>query len=436
MSHKDPIILIATIGSSPAILTEAIHALHQQSHGKLSEIVIITTLHGKERLEQALFNFPEGGFYQWCRDYDIPPHTIRFENPWLIPMNPDGKALQDIRNREDDRLFADAVHQAVRHHCGRKGFRVFGLLSGGRKTMGAHLYSAMQIHARSEDRLFHILINEPFDSLPRFYYPTPEYYPIEDSSGVVHDASMAEVTLIDVPFLRLHPFLSQSALEIDQPYSEILQQIDHHLNSHARSPFHSLTIHLDCQQISLTGSFGNIRMNLPPRPLALLSMMAVKNLLQEKVASFKLEDLKQSEEAWTLHLLYYLITKKEASEDRWLIDPDYRRVVKTRSDLRTILFREFSSLEHAPELHLLIGQENRVANAEKSDHKLLLHPDRISIRYSRELQPIARYLESWVDEGKGSAPFPNRTPSLDNRTFQHLMEVTRLLQTPQDHEQS
>mgnify|MGYP001213361769 FL=1 len=217
-----PITLIATIGSSPAVLTEALYELHRQNIWPVKKIIIITTALGRQVLEEQLFAYPNGGFYRWCSDSGIAPHSIHIDDRWVIPDGETGQPLHDIRSSADDRRFAEIVQQTVRKYCQGEDQRVFGLLSGGRKTMGAHLFSAMQLFARMQDQLLHVLVSEPFDSLPDFFYPERESRLLNGRDGETYDAAHAKITLVNIPFLRLRSYLSdirESSVWISFPIS-------------------------------------------------------------------------------------------------------------------------------------------------------------------------------------------------------------------------
>ena len=88
--------------------------------------------------------------------------------------------------------------------------RLIASLAGGRKTMGALLYAALSLLGRRQDRLTHVLVNEPFDDprlAPRFYFPlaNPVPHQLTDRAGKVvseHTTSEADPRLADVPFVR------------------------------------------------------------------------------------------------------------------------------------------------------------------------------------------------------------------------------------------
>ena len=280
---QKPITLIATLGSSPAVLTEALYELHRKKDWPVDEVIIITTRHGSERIKNELMSYgPEkGGFYRLLEELEIPPHAIKipYGDQLKAVAGPDGKELDDIRNREDDECMAAYIQQVVRTQCARPDRKIYGLMAGGRKTMGAHLMSAMQLFARPDDRLLHILVSEPFEYIRNFYYPTKQSVMLErktitgDVEGE-YDASQARIDLIDIPFIKLRAYL-ESQLDFSKPYPELVAEVDRQLAGAAQYPVRSLIIDLPSSCIYVNGKENQI--NIEARQLSIFALLAVLN---------------------------------------------------------------------------------------------------------------------------------------------------------------
>jgi hypothetical protein len=76
-------------------------------------------------------------------------------------------------------------------------------LAGGRKTLGFFAGYALSLWGRDADRLTHVLVSEPFESSWDFFYPTPYQRIIQVRGDKLADCAQAEVTLADIPFVRL-----------------------------------------------------------------------------------------------------------------------------------------------------------------------------------------------------------------------------------------
>ena len=309
--NTKPITLIATLGSSPAVLTETLYMLHRQGDWPVKEIRIITTSHGASVINQALFTYEKGnkgGFYQLCEELNISPHDIDVqtgENLTGVP-GPDGSPLSDIRNRCDDETMATAIQDAVKNACADPQRRVFGLLSGGRKTMSAHLMGAMQLFGRLSDRLIHVLVSDPFESIPEFFYPTAEEKQLTSPvSGETADASRATIDLIDIPFIRLRSYLEHQ-IDFSKSYGEITAEIDEKLSTAGSYPVQHLLIDLPGSSICVNGLSN--RISIEARPLSIFTLFALLNQLHGKPREIAWGEVIQSYEYLSLlHLIYRTI---------------------------------------------------------------------------------------------------------------------------------
>lgn len=331
--NTKPITLIATIGSSPAVLTETLYMLHKQGEWPVKEIHIVTTSHGAEVINEALFSYgkeQKGGFYQLCEELKISPHDIDVktgEHLKGVP-GPDGKPLSDIRNRLDDEKMATAIQEAVKKACAVRERRVFGLLSGGRKTMSAHLMAAMQLFGRLHDRLIHVLVSEPFETIPDFFFPTSEEKLLQSSiKNDVVDASQATIDLIDIPFIRLRSYL-ENQIDFSKSYDEITAEIDEKLANASSYPVQHLLIDLPDSSICVNGL--QHRIAIEARPLSVLTLFAVLNRLHGKPREIAWGEVIQSYEYLSLlHLIYRSIKMgpqpSEPSEYQALNQKEFRQ---------------------------------------------------------------------------------------------------------------
>lgn len=310
-SENHPITLIATLGSSPAVLTETLYMLHRQGEWPVKEIRIVTTSHGAEVINRTLFAYgkeTKGGFYQLCEELKISPHDIEVqagENLTGVPGS-DGAPLSDIRNSRDDEQMASAIQQAVKEACARSDRRVFGLLSGGRKTMSAHLMAAMQLFGRLNDRLIHVLVSEPFETMPDFFFPaSEETWLTSPSTGQRADAGKATIDLIDIPFIRLRSYL-ESQIDFSKGYGEITAEIDEKLSTAGSYPVQHLLIDLPDSSICVNGLRNRIAVEA--RPLSIFTLFAVLNRLHGKPREIAWGEVIHSYEYLSLlHLIYRTI---------------------------------------------------------------------------------------------------------------------------------
>lgn len=212
-------ILLSVTGLTPQVVTETLYALAvKPSQGTPpwipNEVHVITTARGADNVRLALLHPATGWFHRLRADYALPPIAFEDKHIHLIER-PDGSALDDIRDQDDNRLAADSIAAVVRSLTADPDSEVYASIAGGRKTMGFFLGYAMSLYGRPQDRLSHVLVSEPYESNPHFFYPTPAAHPIprgRDGSEMI-DAAAARVWLGDIPFVRLRSALTSDMRE-------------------------------------------------------------------------------------------------------------------------------------------------------------------------------------------------------------------------------
>jgi len=210
MAEEKKNIFITVAGSTPQIITESLYDLIVQKKINIAEVHIITTLHGEERCNDLVFTFPNGAFYRFCSAYNLRPTDIKIEIP--VIEDQDGKKLHDIRNTSENEIAADFIDEKIRTLSEREDVRLLGSLSGGRKSMSAYMAYAMQLYARRDDRLFHVLIEpECLESNPYFFFPPARGESFSFTNRKKEEetipAEKIKITNAEIPFLRVRRFL-------------------------------------------------------------------------------------------------------------------------------------------------------------------------------------------------------------------------------------
>jgi len=136
----------------------------------------------------------------------------------------------------DNEHAADQICEIVSELTRDPQTRLHASVAGGRKTMSLYLTAAMQLFARSWDRMSHVLVSRDFETLNDFYYipPTPCEIEVRDrQTGEVKRISTAraEIHLADIPFIRLRGVLA-GWLGDDRPtYGEMVKRTQSDLDS-------------------------------------------------------------------------------------------------------------------------------------------------------------------------------------------------------------
>ncbi|MHB1309733.1 MAG: CRISPR-associated ring nuclease Csm6 [Limisphaerales bacterium] len=243
-SGRDPdhhTVLLAVTGMSPAILTETIWALAHEAEPVIpARVIAVTTTGGRAELERQLFE-PDPRFAGRC-PWDALREALaaaghhmkgrlRFgttaDDIRVItaadPISGRTRELVDLRTATENEAAADFVLEQVRSLAENPDVHLIASIAGGRKTMGATLYAAVCLAARETDRVTHVLVSEPFETLRGFWFPGQPGGPIADRHGQAHDPSTARIELADLPFVPLRNLFQR---ELGRPAGSFLRLVD------------------------------------------------------------------------------------------------------------------------------------------------------------------------------------------------------------------
>jgi len=226
-------VLLAVIGMSPAVLTETIWALAREPEPVVpARVLVVTTRVGRDRLLESLFvpspqlgglspwdalrrdiqslgvdlaSSPSGGGHAQAGGllrFGDTPDDIRVITA-AEPGSGRSRELDDIRSPRDNEAAADFLLEQVRALVENPDTPLIASIAGGRKTMGALLYACMTLIGRETDRLTHVLVSEPYETLRDFWFPTQPGKPPADRQGRNRMPAEARVELADVPFVPL-----------------------------------------------------------------------------------------------------------------------------------------------------------------------------------------------------------------------------------------
>jgi CRISPR-associated protein (TIGR02584 family) len=258
-------ILLAVTGLSPQVVTETLYALSiaREPAYVPTEVHVVTTAEGANRVRLALLSADPGWFARLCRDYSLP--TIAFDDVHVhVLADASGGALDDIRTPADNERAADFITEVVRALTLDPQAALHASIAGGRKTMGFYLGYALSLYGRPQDRLSHVLVDEPFESSWDFFYPTPYSRVITVRGDKLADTKDARVTLAEIPFVSLRHGLPDALLEGRASFSGSVAA--------ARDALRPPVLIVDVAGRRI-GAGGRI-VPLPPAELALLCVFA------------------------------------------------------------------------------------------------------------------------------------------------------------------
>lgn len=229
-------VLLATVGTSPAVLTETVWALaHPTKKGAErivpDEIVVLTTLRGKKAIEAELLG-PGGGWERMVaalrRDKIPIKEKLAFGDASIRILDHGKTFLDDIRTAEENESVANLLLDEITKVTETANTRLLASIAGGRKTMGALLLSCMCLRGREEDHVLHILVNEPFESRldPPFLFPDPKakhaFFDPSTKKTTVHRGADARLDLIDLPFVKMRGWYQDKFKALPPRYDDLV----------------------------------------------------------------------------------------------------------------------------------------------------------------------------------------------------------------------
>lgn len=210
-------ILLSTTGTSPQVLTETLYAIHQSKRPFPDEVYVITTLSSKSVLMNGLFR---DGHLQALKDeYQLPDFRFDESHIWLIE-DESGQQVGDAKSIEDQTAMADFITRKVFELTQNENLAIHASLAGGRKTMAFYFGYAMSMFGREQDVLSHVFVEDAFEFVRDFWYPTKaeKWVTGKNGQGEV-DVSQATVTLAEIPFVRMRQSIAPSLIESLGNYS-------------------------------------------------------------------------------------------------------------------------------------------------------------------------------------------------------------------------
>ena len=260
-------ILIAVTGLSPQIVTETVYwlAVERAPVFTPTEVHLITTAKGARRAELELLHPETGWFHRLRADYRLPSITFGTEQIHAL-QDASGRPLSDIRTPADNTCAADSITAVVRELTQDNDCALHVSIAGGRKTMGFYLGYALSLYGREQDRLSHVLVNAPYESHPQFFYPTTRSHVIytRGPDEQPFDTQDAEVTVADIPFVRLREGLDDDLLEGRASFSSVVAEAQR-----AVPPVHLVLNPADCIVTA-----GGESLAMKPRLVAFYWMLA------------------------------------------------------------------------------------------------------------------------------------------------------------------
>lgn len=279
MQNFNKKILLSVTGMSPAVVTETLYALVTEKNFIPSEIRVITTLQGKNKVLEALLGIvggrkeKVGALEEFIADYGSQYgfNYIHFDESCIdVISDASGQKLADIRTPEENALASDQIVKLVGELCQDDETSVHVSIAGGRKTMGFFLGYALSLYGRKQDSLSHILVSPEFENLPNFFYPKPYSHLINDREGRELDAAQGKVMLAEIPWVRLGLGVPETLLNHQISYSDSVKKAQQILDE----PKLKFLAPIDKRKVL----FGETEIKLSHRGYALLLSLVIAKI--------------------------------------------------------------------------------------------------------------------------------------------------------------
>jgi CRISPR-associated protein (TIGR02584 family) len=167
----------------------------------------------------TLLDPQDGQFHAFVREFGL-QGRIRFDASCVHVITGPAGPLHDIRSPAENAMAADSITAFVRRLCLDAESAVHVSIAGGRKSMGYYLGYALSLFGREQDRLSHVLVSEPFETMRDFYYPPRTPRVLVTAQGNPVTTADARIDLADIPFVRLRDGLPSDLLGGDATFSE------------------------------------------------------------------------------------------------------------------------------------------------------------------------------------------------------------------------
>lgn len=259
-------VLFLVTGMTPSIITETIWALacdpdlDESTRWVPDEVQVLSTEHGLDQIRSRLLN--DKVFAQFKKDYPLLA-DVKFDESSLYSIKDEqGNALADLRTPEDNECAADMINEHIRQLAQSNNTVLHVSIAGGRKTMGFYAGYALSLHGRAQDRMSHVLVDQSYENVPDFFYPTPNAFYVKDRDNRAWDASKAQVWLAEIPFVRMKDAIKERHSIKDDSFMSTVHKINEASND--------VKISIDVMGRTVRINDKYVIDDLPPREFAVL----------------------------------------------------------------------------------------------------------------------------------------------------------------------
>lgn len=282
-------VLVCLSGLTPQVITETLYALLTSAQPFVpTELHVVTTTEGARRAVALLQGTPQrpGALAELWHDYAPKGAALSFDPGQQVHLISEGKLeLPDVTQAGHHVSTADSILSTLRPLLTDRHSAVHASLAGGRKSMSFYMGYVMSLLARDQDRLSHVLVNAPFDTLPDFSHPPRVPVELEAPDGSKVSTASARVGLSEIAFVKISRHLPKQLLSGQHNFESLVRQ--------AQAALEGMRVVLDVERrvVAITsGGAQAARVLLSPQEFGLYAYLA-----QRRLRSGQLDDERADE---------------------------------------------------------------------------------------------------------------------------------------------
>lgn len=257
--------LIASLGTSPSILTEALWYLEVDKGIPVDRMTCLATQESwKEAKTTGLF--AQGGALERLRK------SLGKCETWMTEGHGFSKVIADTKDPRSlseamamDQAFRDTVRRAQEDET-HEG-PVVACISGGRKTMSSSLQQAMTFLARKQDWAFHVLLDVPEGIREQDVTGSGYGFPGDPHSKY----SYVGLSVFELPLVRLREFAETKGIKLTD--DDLVQKLQQAVDEARVLP--KLKLNLATLELSDENRPKKKQLHLSPQHALLLAAFAV-----------------------------------------------------------------------------------------------------------------------------------------------------------------
>lgn len=247
--------LLISVGLSPQIVTETLHALMEEGAPLPDRLILLTTRRGEAAVREHLLDSRTGRIAAWGREWRVAGAAgLAARAELVLTDSPSG----DVETARAVAHFTRVAARLIAELTADPASALHVSLAGGRKSAAAALAVLMALHGRPQDRLTHVLVEPEEAAGSDLFYPRRRGVPaVFAQGGRGVDPAAARVRLVDLPFVGLGGDASAAMAEA----------LTGRLATHLGGP--RLVINGETGRVTWDGSAHT----WPPQPAAFLAML-------------------------------------------------------------------------------------------------------------------------------------------------------------------